>query len=943
MRATAFVFGVCLLSLTACAPPPPPTAPPPTNQSEESQQLTTPPKEVVTDPHAPDDVPVDNTPVPESYKYTPRPETSTAPAHQKYLADPFVLQPLEDGGLTEKTTAVIGSHVAQFYPLSVEDTLKAAAEVVINYKQIPKDPNGQIQKNWTMDELQSLPEGKPIPFGTILPLLPNGVISGPMYNLFPFQGHYNRFYKTRFEGVEGYVFGADLYGLGKSRVENMTVSELYLTQGKPTAFHAVVGLSALPLPVTKRLAATRLAFQATELHRDYGLSSESPDDLVSSYKGLATYYGDRQRTVFLTTDLAAHAQHLVFDRILQFEEETYFAPKLKTLLADIQAKVAEWKKANPKADPWPATLARRYLQVAQLALDLAPQVETKEAEYNRTTTVYTPVDPQPILKRYPAEVVQDLDKMQKASGFGVSAALSKDSSAPYREDFSQYRPRGHYTKNGVLSTYFQAMMWLGRVHFLIAKAGPAPLPDAQGTSGDSTTLTLNMEPTALLLTDLMMKNADLYREWSDLFDPITALIGLADDLTFPEVMPLWKAQNVSDFGGWASSKDNLLAFMEKAHQTLRPPAISGNSVFWGPSEGADHSPPMGWRLFGQRFTWDSFVHEQVSPPRLMSRDMVRGLDIMKAFGSQTADALLAASDYPKMGGLEARLNQIAPVFARWTDDDWNKTYYNQTLFTVKAQATFGPGTGFYFTESPAWGLKAMISSHGTWAELRHDTILYVKQVYAERAGDGDFDPTFRIDPLPKPIHYIEPNLPFWKGLETSVRGLRTILEKYQVLDDEGRTALKGLEALYDRAVTIVQTEVADGQVSRQDLDWIPTFAGELVPLVLVHNKLGNVVDEDQLKMALIADVYTNAESAQVLEVGVGTPLRIFVPLNDGQGGKRIAVGYTFSYYEFPHPMGDRMTDEAWKTAVYPNGAGVTDKLPFWEENVILPPTAPGKQ
>jgi hypothetical protein len=905
--------------------------------------LTTPPTQVVTDPNAPADPAVDDTPVPDPYTFTPRLEASAVPAHQKYLADPFVLQPLDDTGLSDATTAVIGSHVAKFYPLSVEETLKTAAQTVIDYDKIPKDTNGGTEKDWTMDELAALPEGDPIPFGTLLPLLPEGVISGPMSGLFPFQGQYNRFYKTKFKGVEGYVFGADLYGLEKSRIENMTARELYLTQGKPTAFHAVLGLSPLPTTVTKRLAATRLALQATVLDRDYGLSSERPDDLVASYEGLANYYGDRQRTVFLTTDLAAHAQHLVFDRILQFEEEQYFVPRLKTLLTDMLAKVAAWKKANPKADPWTTDLARRYLQVAQAALALAPTVDSNEDQYGRSTTVYTPVDPKPILKRYPAEVVGDVQKMQKAEGFDVSAALTKDPGSEYREDFSQYRPRGHYTKNGVLSAYFQSMMWLGRVHFLIAKAGAAPLPSDKGTSADSTTLTLNMEPTALLLTDLMMKDSDLYREWSDLFDPITALIGLSDDLSFEEVMPLWKAQNVSDFGGWAANKDNLLAFMDKAHQTLRPPAISGNSVFWGPSEGPDRAPPMGWRLFGQRFTWDSYVHEQVSPPRLMSRDMVRGLDVMKAFGSQTADALLAASDYPKMAGLEDRLNKIAPIFAGWTDDVWNKTYYNQVLFTIRAQAKFGPGTGFYFTESPAWGLKAMISSHGTWAELRHDTILYVKQVYAERAGDGDFAPTFRIDPLPRPIHYIEPNLPFWNGLAASARGLRTVLDKFGILDNEGQTALKGLEALYNRAASIVQTEVADAPVSREDLDWIPTFAGELVPLVLVHNKLGNVVDEDQLKMAVIADVYTNAESGQVLEVGVGVPLRIYVPLNDAQGGKRIAVGYTFSYYEFPHPMSDRMTDEAWKKAVYPSGDGVSDKLPFWEQNVVLPPTPPGKR
>ena len=73
--------------------------------------------------------------------------------------------------------------------------------------------------------------------------------------------------------------------------------------------------------------------------------------------------------------------------------------------------------------------------------------------------------------------------------------------------------------------------------------------------------------------------------------------------------------------------------------------------------------PMGWRLFGQRFTYDSLVHEKVSPPRFMPRDIVRGLDIMKAFGSKTADALLGKTDYATMPGLKDILDSFEASFA----------------------------------------------------------------------------------------------------------------------------------------------------------------------------------------------------------------------------------------------------------------------------------------
>ena len=89
------------------------------------------------------------------------------------------------------------------------------------------------------------------------------------------------------------------------------------------------------------------------------------------------------------------------------------------------------------------------------------------------------------------------------------------------------------------------------------------------------------------------------------------------------------------------------------------------------------------------------------------------------------------------------------------EDNWNyfaalpEKDLELNASTVKG-SQFEPGAGFYFTETPAWGAKALLSAHGTWAELRHDTILYVKQVYgAEMSGGGDWEPTWRVEPIPE--------------------------------------------------------------------------------------------------------------------------------------------------------------------------------------------------
>jgi hypothetical protein len=855
-------------------------------------------------------------------------------AHKKYLTDPMKFMPLPDQNLPEGKTAVVGSKVCVLYP------------------------NAKLEN---VADLGKLPAGIAIPFGTIIPIQGEKIVdsdNAERYGMFSFQDNWNWFYPTTYEGKKGLVYGADLYGLNDTNEANRISARLYQTSGAYDAFYPIVGYHKLPPQITARLEKDKLAFQEVS-KEEYNLrgimSDPMPDDMLALYSKHRETANpqdwNRQTPIFVTTDLAVHAQHLMFDRTLQYLEEAFFLPRLRKLNDGFMANL---KARMPGVDSNPEFLEKAFLyfQVAQALLDLAPdRVEAAgKGRWEPVSIVYKEKDSSAILSAYPTEVRDEIAKIEKAEGPADSSVFAFKDGAQSREDYSQYKPRGHYTKNGALSAYFRAMMWFGRINFLIAESGPKPLSSDSSDASDSTALTLAMEPIALLITDVVKNDTELYRSWRDIFDPITTLIGVSDDLSFKDLMPLWKDQRVSekDFNAWAGNKENLLSFMKSAHEKLRQPAISGNSVFQDPSEGTgqkatdgvaesyDRNPPMGWKLFGQRFTYDSAIHEQVSPPRLLSRDMVRGLDIMKAFGSQTAELLLQGSDYPKMKGLKQKLDALEQEFGSHDASFWKQTYYNSVLFQVKAQAQFEPGAGFYFTESPAWGTKAMLSSHGTWAELRHDTLLYATQDYAERAGDGDFEPTFRTEKIPAPVHYLEPNLPFWQSSAVAIQNFLTALDSYGLLDEESAKAFGRLQEIYLKAAEIVATEASDKPVSASDLKWIATMPAEFLSLVLVHIEGGDIQDEDQLKMALIADVFTNAELKVVLESGVGIPYRVYIPLNDGQGGKRIAIGYVFSYYEFAQPMGDRLTDEKWKQTVYAPDANLGKYQPFWSMGILLP-------
>ncbi|WP_407427771.1 DUF3160 domain-containing protein [Treponema sp.] len=815
-------------------------------------------------------------------------------AHEQFLNEPLKFAPVPDQGVTEGRTAVVGSKLCMLYPKEAF-SFNEHGEAVLN--------NVIHGENY----------GTPVPFSSIVQIsgekLYNGAEGQNPYagQMFEFQANWNWFYPVKWNGMEGYIFGSDLKGLGDSIENNRVTAELYRTNGKFTEFYPVSGYGELEDSVKASLEENRLAIQKTP-----SPNWLSADDMIDDYQKIKR---DSKLPVFITTDLAAHCQHLIFDRMLQYTEETFFLPRLEQLTEHFISALSE-RSDVPKDIQEKAV---KYFQVPLLILKTAPKKIVDKNNWREPVTYEEPDEEslKAVFAGFAEDVIADCENIYKANGRTESAVMGVE------EDFSQYKPRGHYTKNPLLETYFRAEMWFGRIHFLIAEKNPSETDRTK---------------TALLICDTVQKNPDLYNEWKRLFDPITTMIGISDDLSFYEILPLWNSEKTDAFENWSNDSEKVVNFMNLCHEKLRPPAINSNPVFSSDGsiahEGEDLTKPaMGWRLFGQRFTYDSYIHDKVSPPRLMSRDIVRGLDVMKVFGSKSAEILLQNSDYAEMEGLKEKLDALQTDFSSYGSEFWNQSYYNQVLAQVKTQATFEQGAGFYFTESPLWNVKSLLSSHGTWAELRHDTILYVKQTAAERAGDGDFEPTFRTLPVPDPVHYIEPNVPFWKISFNSVVKLMQCLNDNDLLDDESAYTLENLSDIYRRCIVISEKEAQNKAITSDENDWIPTIVSYLKKLIFVHNQTDYIEDFNQLRMDCIADVFSNYELGLCLEVGVARPHKIYVPLNDSQGGKRIAIGFCFSYYEFTQPVNNRLTDDEWKDMT--NTVKLEKYMPDWEKECLL--------
>ena len=136
---------------------------------------------------------------------------------------------------------------------------------------------------------------------------------------------------------------------------------------------------------------------------------------------------------------------------------------------------------------------------------------------------------------------------------------------------------------------------------------------------------------------------------------------------------------------------------------------------------------------------------------------------------------------------------------------------------------------------------------------------------------------------------------------------------------------------FDRLVEISIKELENEPLSDNDTNFINNFGEEIAKIASFHDPEAEPwVNEADDRMAIIADVHTDPNSGRVLEVGTGNPYVIYVVVQDHNGKLRLTRGGAFSYYEFKHPMTNRLSDEEWHEMLDTN----PPTLPEWISNLL---------
>jgi hypothetical protein len=599
--------------------------------------------------------------------------------------------------------------------------------------------------------------------------------------------------------------------------------------------------------------------------------------------------------VFITTDSVYHVYHLIFDKMLRDLETGYFIADLKTLTTSmLVASTAQYQTLKGSSLGDPALRNAAYFAVADKLLGLSdPAPADADAMVNAELALINAANTQAIS---PIWDRPDLPQEMKLI-----------------EDYTQYVPRGHYTLSADLKMYFKAMMWYGRLTFrqvddfetrrallLVQALRPASTPD--GTSA--------------------------VRLWEDIYEPTVFIVGKSDDLGYIEYGVL------SDkvFGANPDLKKfadpTLFASFQKAAKTLPPPQV--NSM-WVWIDQDKQLVTKGFRFMGQRFTLDEYVFGQVIWRNVGTidkpRGLPKGLDFFAAMGSNEATGILKGLGEDQYLHFDSQSAKVKSQVAALGTNSFTQNLYWSWLYSF--QPLIAPKGSAYppFMQTQAWLRKDLQTALGSWTELKHDTILYAKQVMAEMGGGG---------PDQIPHGYVEPDPEAYARLLALAQMTEDGLQSRNLLSDLTRGNLDNLISQLKFLQDISQRELSGGTITDNEYQQIMYWGGTLEQFTLAAADTTGAASRDlsDQKAALVADVATGTNDLQTLvalEEADGQPTIIYVVLPDSP--QRIAIGAVYSYYEFTVPSSGRLTDQQWQVQVE---AGTNPAQPDWTKMFIAP-------
>jgi len=412
-----------------------------------------------------------------------------------------------------------------------------------------------------------------------------------------------------------------------------------------------------------------------------------------------------------------------------------------------------------------------------------------------------------------------------------------------------------------------------------------------------------------------------------------------------------------------------------------------NGYFFSPLSRQQIKLPRSFTVLGQRFVLDAWAMNQCVFDRIIwdtngipefedkvMRRVPSALDIaFSVLGNdqtvpQIASRIAGTNGLPWRDGYPYQHNLAA--VRRVIDAQDPSVWTNNIYFTWLAclRELSAPTTDPAYPDAmrtPAWAMKTLNTQMASWTELRHDTVLYVKQPYT-----GQILCSY-------PDGFIEPRVSFWQRM--SDMALRT-KDLMATLPNTGQFVFEPNNA-YDIAFTnsigdiytnriqflgnfatqmTTLRDISAKELSRQQLTSNEVFFIQSLienpnnyggarsfsgwyPQIFYYNARAqrSLLPPCDMWDALVTDVQTDpteplvGDPGCILHEGVGNINLLVIAVNWGTNDAAVYAGPVMSHYEFELGPATRETDSQWKTDAR---AGNLPPQPDWTESYLIPGT-----
>jgi len=506
----------------------------------------------------------------------------------------------------------------------------------------------------------------------------------------------------------------------------------------------------------------------------------------------------------------------------------------------------------------------------------------------------------------------DIQKLAQPEAELAMAGL--DNYSTFMEDYKEitypyslYRPRGHYTRSDELKRYFRGMMWLQTANF--------------GLRNKAEVQAAVMQTYAFKYDDQLVI---IYKTLDDL---ITFLMGKPDNLTIMQVWAEVKKLNMQ-------MEDLLRNDEAMAKLTATLNEIGDKQTRLRPKfEKTSHNKI---NIMPQRYQPDGEVLQEMvdyenTPTK---RATPKGVDFFAAMLVPAAEQILI-DEKNEWRDFSKNLDKMKKLMQTI---NWGETIATEWMSTLRSLCDRDPQLNLpYFMVTKEWDLKDLNAMLASWAELKHDAILYAKQPAGAECGGGG-------PPEPVVKGYVEPNIGFWKKAITLLDNTEHLLKEQNMLTEKIGDATNRLreEALF--LLNVSEKELAGKELSDEEYGQLECIGAtfENISLDLVRQPDQYLMGWDDVqgadkKVALVADVYTanadNNPEKSILFEAVGDADEIYVVV-EIDGYLYLTRGAVLSYREFIQPIDmPRLTDEEWQKQLEENPR---KGVPDWMKTIIVP-------